>query len=86
MTFCAPILSILGAPGYRPVNDAALFRELKLSKKLRARFLHELRLLLSRGEVVQVQGDRYALPQPKASASSSPASTAPSLLPGYTPN
>ena len=74
MTFRAPILSILGAPGYRPVNDAALFRELKLSKKLRARFLHELRLLLSRGEVVQVQGDRYALPQPKASAFTAPAS------------
>ena len=68
MTFRAPLLAILSAPGYRPVNDAALFRELKLHKKLRARFLHELRLLLSRGEVAQVQGDRYALPAPARTA------------------
>lgn len=62
MTFRAPLLEILRSPGYRPVNDAALFRELKLHKKLRSGFLHELRLLLSRGEIAQVQGDRYALP------------------------
>ncbi len=71
MTFRAPLLAILSAPGYRPVNDAALFRELKLPKKLRARFLHELRLLLSRGEIAQVQGDRYALPAAARAAASS---------------
>ncbi|MBC8011209.1 MAG: hypothetical protein H7067_14070 [Burkholderiales bacterium] len=62
MTFRAPLLAILSAPDYRPVNDAALFRELKLPKNLRARFLHELRLLLSKGEVVQIKGDCYSLP------------------------
>ena len=68
MTFRAPILEILQAPDYRPVNDAAIFRTLKLPPKLRSRFLHELRLLLSQGEVVQIQGDRYALPPRKAAA------------------
>ena len=74
MTFRAPLLEILGAPNYRPVNDAALFRALKLPKKLRARFLHELRLLTSRGEITLVQGDRYALPR-KKSESSGPAAS-----------
>ena len=60
MNFRAQLLEILGAPNYRPVNDAALFRALKLPKNLRARFLHELRLLASRGEIKIVQGDRYA--------------------------
>lgn len=78
MTFRASLLAILSAPGYRPVNDAALFRELKLSKKLRARFLHELRLLLSKGEIAQVQGDRYALPQAKSTAASADATPTPS--------
>jgi ribonuclease R len=64
MTFRAPLLEILRAPGYRPVNDAALFRALKLPPKQRSRFLHELRLLLSKGEVTQIHGDRYALPAP----------------------
>ena len=62
MNFRSQLLEILGAPNYRPVNDAALFRALKLPKNLRARFLHELRLLASRGEIKVVQGDRYALP------------------------
>lgn len=74
MTFRAPLLDILRAPGYRPVNDAALFRALKLPPKQRSRFLHELRLLLSRGEVTLVQGDRYTLPEPKRAAASSSAS------------
>ena len=65
MNFRPQLLEILGAPNYRPVNDAALFRALKLPKNLRARFLHELRLLASRGEIKIVQGDRYA---PVASA------------------
>jgi ribonuclease R len=69
MTFRDPLLALLRTPGYRPVNDAALFRQLDLPKKLRSRFLHELRLLLSRGEITQVQGDRYALPEVKFTAS-----------------
>lgn len=68
----AQLLEILGAPNYRPVNDAALFRALKLPKNLRARFLHELRLLASRGEIKIVQGDRYALPPERSAASVNP--------------
>ena len=69
MTFREPLLAILRTPGYRPVNDAALFRQLDLPKKLRPRFLHEIRLLLSRGEIRLVNGDRYALPEVKFTAS-----------------
>jgi ribonuclease R len=69
MTFRDPLLAVLRTPGYRPVNDAALFRQLDLPKKLRPRFLHEIRLLLSRGEIVQVHGDKYALPEVKFTAS-----------------
>lgn len=72
MTFRAPLLAILSAPNYRPVNDAALFRELKLPKNLRSRFLHELRLLLSKGEIVQIKGDRYALPETRPAKHSAP--------------
>ena len=64
MNFRPRLLEILQAPSYRPVNDAALFRALKLPKNLRARFLHELRLLASRGEIKVVQGDRYAPADP----------------------
>ena len=69
MTFRDPLLAVLRTPGYRPVNDAALFRQLDLPKKLRPRFLHEIRLLLSRGEIMQVHGDKYALPEVKFTAS-----------------
>lgn len=72
MTFRTPLLEILRSPDYRPVNDSALFRALKLPPKLRSRFLHELRLMLSKGEVVQIQGDRYALPETKRSTASAP--------------
>ncbi len=75
MNFRSQLLEILGAPNYRPVNDAALFRALKLPKNLRARFLHELRLLASRGEIKLVQGDRYALPPERSAAAGKPRPT-----------
>jgi ribonuclease R len=68
MNFRSQILQVLQAPGYRPINDAAIFRALKLPKNLRARFLHELRLLASQGAVKVVQGDRYALAQSQGAA------------------
>ena len=82
MTFRAPLLELLRAPGYHPLTDAALFRALKLPKNLRHRFLHELRLLLSRGEIAQIHGDRYALPAhaPAALGNQRPA---PSVLPPH---
>jgi ribonuclease R len=54
------LLALVKAPGYRPLNDAALSRALELHKKERAKFTHELRLLLAKGELVLVQGDRIA--------------------------
>ncbi len=86
MTFRAPLLDILRAPDYRPVNDSALFRALKLPPKLRSRFLHELRLMLSKGEVVQVQGNRYALPEAKRSAAPAPAGAASGKRSASTPD
>lgn len=77
MNLRTQLLEILRAPGYRPVNDAALFRALKLPKSLRARFLHELRLLASHGEIKLVQGDRYALPQTPPREKKSPRSAEP---------
>ncbi|WP_221032529.1 ribonuclease R family protein [Actomonas aquatica] len=56
------ILKLLRQPGYRPVNEAGLSRQLGLDKKQRRLFSHELRLLLSQGVLTQVQGDRVALP------------------------
>jgi ribonuclease R len=61
MKFRERLLSLLRQPDYRPANDAALARALGLNKKERAAFAHELRLLLSRGDVALVQGDRVAL-------------------------
>ena len=72
MNFRSQLLDILRAPGYRPVNDSALFRALKLPKNLRSRFIHELRLLASRGEIKLVQGDRYAPAEPASSERRAP--------------
>ncbi len=57
-----PLLKLLRASGYQPTNDAGLARQLGLDKKQRRQFSHELRLLLSRGELKLVQGDRITLP------------------------
>ncbi|MCC5024164.1 MAG: RNB domain-containing ribonuclease [Candidatus Synoicihabitans palmerolidicus] len=62
MKFRDSILQRLGAADYRPVNDTGLIRELGLDKKQRRQFTHELRLLLSKGEVKLVQGDLITLP------------------------
>jgi ribonuclease R len=77
MNFRSSLLEILRAPSYRPVNDAALFRALKLPKNLRSRFLHELRLLASRGEIAVVQGDRYALPKEQETRTRPPRAATP---------
>ncbi len=61
MKFRDRLLAHLRQPNYRPANDTALARALGLNKKERAQFAHELRSLLSRGELALVHGDRVAL-------------------------
>jgi ribonuclease R len=63
MKFRDQILSHLRKPGYRPATAAVLGRTLQPDKRQRRQFEHELRLLLSRGELALVRGDKVALPQ-----------------------
>lgn len=66
MKFKTALFDRLAADDYKPVNDSALIRQLGLDKKQRRVFSHELRLLLARGEIVQVGGDKIALPHAPA--------------------
>jgi len=61
MKFRTSLLERLQAKDYRPVNEAALARQLGLDKKQRRAFAHEVRLLLSQGELTQIGGDRISL-------------------------
>jgi ribonuclease R len=63
MTIRERILEQLRQPNYKPTDDQALFRQLRLQKHERRSFTHELRLLMSRGEIIRVQGDRLSLPK-----------------------
>jgi ribonuclease R len=56
------ILAVLRQPDYAPVNELGLARRLDLNKKERTSLKHEVRLLLSKGELARVKGDRLALP------------------------
>ena len=62
MKFRERLLARLRQSDYRPVNDTTLARQLGLNQKARQQFAHELRQLLTQGDVVLVQGDRLALP------------------------
>ncbi len=66
MKFSSRLIEHLQNPGYRPVNEAALVKHLKLDKKQRRVFAHEIRLMLSRGELKLVGGDKIAPPQTSA--------------------
>ncbi|HEY0946621.1 MAG TPA: RNB domain-containing ribonuclease [Opitutaceae bacterium] len=61
MKFRDRILARLRQPDYRPVTDRDLARQLELGKGERRQFAHELRLLLSKGDVVLIKGDLLAL-------------------------
>lgn len=63
MKFRDQILAAVSAPGYRPVNELTLGRNLNLNKKVRRQFSHELRMMLSRGELVLVKGDCITVPE-----------------------
>ena len=55
------LLTHLQHPDYRPSDEVALARALGLAKKQRAVLTHEVRRMLSGGELVRVQGDRLRL-------------------------
>jgi ribonuclease R len=63
MPFQSKIVAALSAPSYRPANAEALVRQLKIEGKQRRRFAHEVRLMLSRGELTQINGDQLILPR-----------------------
>ncbi len=69
MKFSSRLIEHLQAADYRPVNEAALAKQLKLDKKQRRVFAHEVRLLLARGELVQVGGDKITLHRASAQGS-----------------
>ena len=56
------LLAHLHQPGYVPANEIDLARQLGLQKKDRKALTHEMRLLLSKGEIRFIKGDRIALP------------------------
>ncbi|MFA5265552.1 MAG: hypothetical protein WC378_17165, partial [Opitutaceae bacterium] len=53
--------ALLNDPSYRPVGESELARRLKLAKGQRKELAHEVRRLLAKGDLVQVQGDRFRL-------------------------
>src|SRR4051812_24761761 len=55
------ILAHLRNPGYRPVSELEISRQLGLTKKDRRSLAHEIRLLLSSGDAALVKGDRIGL-------------------------
>ena len=69
MKFREPILELLRQPGYRPATILDLSRAIGLNKKQRPQLAHEIRTLLSKGELLLVNGDRIALPVRAASTS-----------------
>lgn len=56
------IFALLRQPDYAPVNELGLGRRLELDKKERRMLSHEVRLMLSKGELTQVKGDKLSLP------------------------
>ena len=61
MTLREKLLALLNTPSYTPANEFELSRSLGINKKERSTLTHEVRLLLSKGELMRVQGDRLKL-------------------------
>jgi ribonuclease R len=55
------ILAQLQHPSYRPTDETGLVKLLGLQKKERKILTHEVRILLSKGQLQRVRGDRLAL-------------------------
>ena len=76
MKFRERILELLRQPGYRPGTVLDLSRALGLNKKQRPQLAHEIKGMLSKGDLTLIKGDRIGLPGGKPSAASSNASRA----------
>ncbi len=61
MKFRDRLLAYVRSPDYRPVDATLLAKGLRLEKRERRAFSHELRLLLAKGELTLVRGDKVAL-------------------------
>lgn len=59
MSLREQILELMQQADFRPTDEAGLLRRLGLNKKQKSTLVHELRLLLSHGDLVRVQGDRF---------------------------
>jgi len=57
------IISLLQQADYVPLGKASLASSLELNKKDRRKLDYEMRLLLSKGDVVRIQGDRFCIPK-----------------------
>lgn len=69
MKFREALLDVLRQPGYRPSTILDLSRAVGLNKKQRPQFAHEVRQMLSKGELSLVHGDKITLPGDRSSAS-----------------
>ena len=63
MTLRERLLALLREPNYSPANESELLRQLGLNKKRKASVAHELRLLMSQGEVIRSPDNRIRLPK-----------------------
>jgi ribonuclease R len=60
------ILELLQSQAYRPCNETDLAKRLGLHKKQRSALTHEVRMLLSEGQLQRVEGDRLRWSAPQA--------------------
>ncbi|MEO7598074.1 MAG: 3'-5' exonuclease, partial [Opitutus sp.] len=63
MTLRERLLALFREPNYSPANESELLRQLGLNKKRRASVAHEIRLLLSQGEVIRSPDNRIRFPK-----------------------
>lgn len=74
MKFREPLLELLRQPDYRPATVLDLSRSLGLNKKQRHQLAHEIRTMLSKGDLTLVKGDRIALASSNTSGGGAPKS------------
>ena len=67
MTLRERLLRLFREPTYSPSNETELLRQLGLEKKRRPSLAHEIRLLMSQGEIVRSPDDRLRLPRTASS-------------------
>ncbi|MBK1879779.1 ribonuclease R family protein [Pelagicoccus mobilis] len=57
------IIALLQAEDYAPLDKSGISAELGLGKKERRNLDYEIRLLLSKGDIIRIKGDRFAIPK-----------------------